>query len=144
MPYFSRHIDNSLDNFLKEYKELVKDCRLMKQQKCEIVLCYIALTHCDLWKSLDEFHLSDWMGFHQVLLHIYMSPSRQGRYSKQKLSEFIKSSRSHMIEEEDILWYFQHFILLSKPLLNSQQLTKEEKILPFGTVSTQMTAERCQ
>jgi hypothetical protein len=132
VPYFSRHIDDSLDNFLKEYEELAKDCRLTEQQKCEMVLCYVALTHCDLWKSLDEFHLSDWMRFHQALSCNYVSPSRQGQYSKQKLLEFVKSSsRSHMTEEEDILWYFRCFILLSKPLLNSQQLTKEEQNTAF-------------
>jgi hypothetical protein len=77
-PYFSGCVDNSLDDFLKEYEELAKDCRLMEQQKCKMVLHYIALTHHDLWKSLDEFHLSDWMRFHQALSHVYVSPSKQG------------------------------------------------------------------
>jgi hypothetical protein len=36
-----------------------------------------------------------------------------------------------MVEEEDVLWYYRCFILLSKPLLDSLQLTKEEQNTAF-------------
>jgi len=114
----SGRVDDSLDDFLEEYEELAKDGRLSEQQKCKTVLCYIAPTHRDLWKSLDEFHLSDWTGFCQALSRVYESTSTQGRYSQQKPSEFIKTAaKTHKTEEDDILQYYRRFLILSKPLL---------------------------
>jgi hypothetical protein len=63
VPYFSGCIGDSLDNFLQEYKELASACWLSNQQKCDMVLHYIAPSLCDLWKSLDEFHFLDWASF---------------------------------------------------------------------------------
>jgi hypothetical protein len=61
--YFSRHVDNSLDDFLDEYEELVNACQLSKLEKCETVIHYVTQSHCDLWKSLNKFKLFDWAGF---------------------------------------------------------------------------------
>jgi hypothetical protein len=131
-PFFSGCVEDSLEDFLEEYNELAKDCRLMEKQKCEMVLCYIAPSHRDLWRSLDEFHIYDWTRYCQALSQIYESTSAEGQYSQHKLLEFVKTaSKIHKTEEEDVLQYYRHFILLSKPLLDSQWLTKEEQDAAF-------------
>jgi hypothetical protein len=127
VPYFSRSVEDSWEDFLKEYEDLARGCRLTGQEKCEMLLCYIALSHCDLYRSLDEYSNSDWAGFHQALSCIYKSPSMEGKYSQQKLLDFVKlSSKICKKEEEDMWQYYRKFLILSKPLLNSQELTKQE------------------
>jgi hypothetical protein len=57
---------------------------------------------------------------------------RKGWYSKQKLSEFVKSaSKSHKTEDDDVLQYYRRLLILSKPLLDSRRLTEEERDAAF-------------
>jgi hypothetical protein len=126
-PYFSGSVEDSWEDFLKEYEDLARGCRLTGQEKCETLLRYIMPSHRDLCRSLDEYSNSDWAGFHQALSRIYESPSTEGKYSQQKLSDFVKlSSRTRKKEEEDMRQYYRKFLILSKPLLDSQELTKQE------------------
>jgi hypothetical protein len=101
--YFSRNVEDSWEDFIKEYEDLARGCRLTQQEKCETLLHYIALSHCDLCRSLDEYSNSDWTEFHQALLHIYESPSMEGKYFQQKLLDFVKlASKTRKKEEEDM------------------------------------------
>ena len=102
---------------MQKYEELARDCRLSDQQKCETVLRYVAPTHQDLWKTLDEFRVYDWNGFRRALSDIYVNTASQRWYAKQKLVEFVESSsRSHMNDEDDVLQYYCRFLILLKPL----------------------------
>jgi hypothetical protein len=102
-PYFSGSVEDSWEDFLKEYEDLGRGCRLTKQEKCKTLLCYSAPSHHNLCRSLDEYSNSDWTGFHQALSCIYESPLMEGKYSQQKLLDFIKlASRTCKKEEEDV------------------------------------------
>jgi hypothetical protein len=101
--YFSGSVEDSWEDFLKEYKDLARGCRLTGQEKCKTLLCYIALSHCNLCRSLDEYSNSDWTGFCQALSCIYESPLTEGKYSQQKLLDFIKLAfKTCKKEEEDV------------------------------------------
>jgi hypothetical protein len=126
VPYFSGHVDDLLNNFLDKYEELANACQLSELEKCKTVIHYVTWSHHNLWKLLDEFHLFDRTGFCQALSHIYKSPSTEGKYSQQKLSNFIMLASKTCKKEEDVQQYYRKFLILSKPLLNSQQLTKQE------------------
>ena len=126
-PYFSGNVEDSWEDFIKEYEDLARGCRLTDQEKCETLLRYIASSHRDLCRSLDEYSNSDLTGFRQALSHIYESPSMEGKYSQQKLSDFVKlASKTRKKEEEDVRQYYRKFLILSKPLLDSHELTKQE------------------
>jgi hypothetical protein len=130
--YFSGKVKDSWEDFIKEYEDLARGCRLTEQEKCETLLRYIALSNRDLCRSLDEYSNSDWTGFRQELSRIYESSSTEGKYSQQKLSDFIKlASKSRKKEEEDVRQYYRKFLILSKPLLDSQELTKQERDSEF-------------
>jgi hypothetical protein len=103
MPYFSGSVEDLWEDFLKEYEDLARGCRLSKLEKCKTLLHYIAPSHHNLCRSLDEYSNSDWTGFYQALSCIYESPLMEGKYSQQKLSDFVKMvSRTCKKEEEDV------------------------------------------
>jgi hypothetical protein len=54
------------------------------------------------------------------------------KYTQQKLLDFIKlASKTCKKEEEDMRQYYRKFLILSKPLLDSQELTKQEQDSKF-------------
>ena len=127
-PFFSGRVGDSLDEFLVEYDELADDRQLSEQQKCETVLRYISPSHRDLWKSLDAYTDGDWSKLCHDLEGIYASTSTKGQYTRQKLYDFVQySAKSPITEEDDVHRYYRRFLILSKPLLDSQRMTDEER-----------------
>jgi hypothetical protein len=59
VPYISRSVEDSWEDFLKEYEDLGRGCRLTEQEKCKMLLHYIALSYCNLCRSLDEYSNSN-------------------------------------------------------------------------------------
>jgi hypothetical protein len=131
-PYYSGRVGDPIEDFLDEYNELAESCGLTERQKVEAIIRYIPLTLRDLWKSLDSFQLHDWADLRTTLEDIYDGTSSLSRHSGQKLMEFVRnSSKTRMNDEEDVLQYYRHFLVLSKPLIDSQRLTTGERDRAF-------------
>jgi hypothetical protein len=127
-PYFSGRVHDPIEDFLSEYEELAHSCDLTDRQKVETIIRYIPLHLRDLWKSLDGYSAHDWTDFRLALEEIYGSPSAPSRHTEQKLLDFMRySSKSCMNDEEDVLSYYRQFLVLSKPLLDSQRLSTDKR-----------------
>ena len=88
---------------------------------------YIPKVLKDFWRSQDGYLAHDWTDLRLTLESIYDDTLALSRHSEQKLMEFVKQSFKHcMNDEEDVLQYYQHFLVLSKPLLDSHWLTYSE------------------
>ena len=131
-PYFSGRVGDPIEDFLTEYEELANSCSLSDRQKVETVIRYIPLPLRDLWKSLDGYLARDWIDLKLTIEEIYDDTSALSRHSEQKLLDFVRqSSKSRMSNEEDVLQYYRHFLVLSKPLLDSHRLTSGERDRSF-------------
>jgi len=74
--------------------------------------------------TLSGFVRHDWNNLCCKLCKEYISPTTQGRFSKQKLVELTNWSAGLPMEEEtDVINYHCKFNLLSKPLLEAGQIT---------------------
>ena len=123
-PYFSGQVDDPIEDFLNAYEDIADSCGLSRQQKVEAVIRYIPYSHRALWKSLNGYVARNWTEFRQNLEEIYDGPSVPSRHSEQRLLDFVReSSKSCMNDEADVLQYYQDFLALSKPLLDSQRLS---------------------
>ncbi|KAI9457389.1 hypothetical protein F5148DRAFT_1287690 [Russula earlei] len=89
-PRYSTNPDDLIADFLEHYKELATSCGLMDQQKVEMSVHYTHPTHRNLWQLLDGYTTHDWAEFHWSLEKLYSGTSANGRYTKNKLYEFIK------------------------------------------------------
>jgi predicted Fe-S protein YdhL (DUF1289 family) len=117
-------MEQKLDDFLKEYKELADSNGLSSQQKVETIIWYVAVPHCNFWMAAEGYATHDWDDFCQALRKTYMDISTWGRYTQDKLRDFVWESCKHRRrEEEDILQYYRQFQVLSKPLLDANRLT---------------------
>ena len=131
-PYFSGRVGDPIEDFLDEYSELADSCGLSEQQKVEAIVRYIPLALRDLWKSWESYQRHDWAALRATLEDIYDGTSSLSRHSGQKLMEFVKnSSKTCMSDEEDVLQYYRQFLVLSKPLIDSQRLTAGERDRAF-------------
>jgi hypothetical protein len=68
VPYFSGQVSESIEDFLREYKEFADSCRLMDCQKVETVICYTITILWDFWKS---YAVSNWQDLKGELLRLY-------------------------------------------------------------------------
>ncbi len=126
-PFFSGHVGDPLDEFLREYDKLATSCNLTAQQKVETVLRYIPHDLWDLWKILEGYPANDWDLFHQSLQCIYEGTSAQSRYSKQKLYDFIHyNSQTRMHNKEDVIQYYRQFLVFCQPLIETCWITDDE------------------
>ena len=127
-PYFSGEVDIKIEDFLKEYEELADGCGLSERQKVETVIRYVNTTQRHIWMSLSGFVRHDWDDLCRELRKEYISPTAQGRFSKQKLVELTnRSARLPMEEETDVINYHRDFNTLSKPLLEAGRITAGER-----------------
>ena len=127
-PYFSGSVNDSIEDFLRDYEVLAESCGLTNRQNVETVTRYTKSDLRDFWKSQDGYIASDWRDLKQELLKLYAGASALRRYSERKLQGFARdSARSCMRSEEDVVKYYRHFIVLCKPLLDSQRLTTGER-----------------
>ncbi|KAH8987703.1 hypothetical protein EDB86DRAFT_3082037 [Lactarius hatsudake] len=131
-PFFSGRVGDPLDEFLWEYEELATTFALTPQQKVETVLRYIPHDLRDLWKILDSYATHDWALFQQSLERIYEGTLAQSRHSKQKLYDFAHyNSQTHMCNEEDIIHYYQQFLVFCQPLIEDHQITTDKRNYAF-------------
>jgi hypothetical protein len=55
VPYFLGHMEQKLDDFLREYKELADSNSLSMQQKVETIIQYVAVSHHDYWMATEGY-----------------------------------------------------------------------------------------
>ena len=123
-PTYSGLVDNSIEDFLQEYEEFADSCGLTNRQKVEIITRYMMLDLREFWKSLNGYIASDWRDLKKELLRLYTGTSTQRRHSENQLRSYARASaKSRMKSEADVLCYYRQFIVLSKPLMDSQRLT---------------------
>ncbi|KAI9443688.1 hypothetical protein BJY52DRAFT_1194557 [Lactarius psammicola] len=126
-PYFTDQSGNPVEVFLWEYENLAITHGLTSLQKVEQVLRYVLLELCDLWQFLDGYMTHSWSTFKRSIEEIYEEASVTSQYSKQWLREFIKHmSKSRMANEDDMCTYYKRFLVLSKPLMENNQIMEEE------------------
>ncbi|KAI0273202.1 hypothetical protein BGY98DRAFT_1188997 [Russula aff. rugulosa BPL654] len=126
-PYFSGQVGDPFEDFLTEYEELADSCGLTGQQKVETIVHYIQLAHRDLWKSLDGYTTRNWVDLRRDLEDIYAGPSTYSCYSKQKLYGLTRYfAQTRISSEEDVLWYYQRFLILSRLLRDARRLSDKE------------------
>jgi len=127
-PYFSGEVNIKIEDFLKEYKELADGCGLLEQQKVETVIRYVNTEQRHIWTTLSGFLRHDWDDLCRELRKEYISPTAQGRFSRQKLVELTnRSAGLPMDEETDVINYHREFNTLSKPLLEAGRITAGER-----------------
>jgi hypothetical protein len=105
------------------------------RQKVETITRYTTPKLQDFWESLNGYVASDWKNLKRELLKLFKSPSALMRHSEQKLRGFAQeSARSRMRSVADVVYYYREFLVLSKPLLDSQWLTPSarDKIFWYG------------
>jgi len=127
-PYFSGEVDIKIEDFLKEYEELADGCGLSERQKVETIIWYVKTDQRYIWMTLPGFVRHDWDDLCHKLCKEYISPTAQGRFSKQKLVELTNRSAGLPMEEEtDVINYHHEFNTLSKPLLEAGRITTSER-----------------
>jgi hypothetical protein len=131
-PYFSGNVEDSLEDFLRDFEELANSCQLTGPQKVEKILRYIPSSQRNHWKSFDGYDTRDWDEFRRSLEEIYDPVSTASLYSQQKLYDFVKySARTRATGQSDVIQYYRRFMMLSKPLITSDRLTREERNRAF-------------
>ncbi|KAI9446706.1 hypothetical protein H4582DRAFT_2069989 [Lactarius indigo] len=126
-PFFSGHVGDPFDKFLREFEELATTYAPTPQQKAETILCYIPPELRELWRLLEGYPARDWALFCQSLVEIYDGASAQSRHSKQKLYDFAHhNSQTHMRDEEDIIEYYRRFLVVSEPIVGANRITTDE------------------
>ena len=84
------------------------------------VIRYVDNSQRHIWKSLPGFIDQDWLDLCDQLCKEYMSPTAEGKFSKQKLVKFVdKSARKRMRDEADVISYHRQFNASSKVLLDT-------------------------
>ena len=131
-PHFSARPGDSLDDFIREYEELANTCTLNDQQKVETILRYIPHELRDLWKILEGYTTHDWTVFKRSLAKLYRNTSTMGKYTKQKLYDFVGyNSQSRMRGEEEVHQYYREFHIFCQPLIEAARITTEERDSAF-------------
>ena len=126
-PFFGDQAGDALEVFLREYENLALTHALTPRERVEQILRYVSPELCDLWQFLDGYASRDWQTFRQSIQEIYGGASVMSRYSKQRLREFIKlTSKSRMVDEDDVRTYYKRFLVLCKPLIQNRKITDEE------------------
>ena len=131
-PFFLGDIEDPVEEFLQEYKELANNYHLTSRQKVETVIWYVASSQCDVWKSLKGYVNHNWGDLCCELCDKYVAPTKNGCYSKQKLQELADNTTcAQMRDEGNVLKYYCKFYRLSKPLLDANQITVGEQNATF-------------
>jgi hypothetical protein len=105
---------------------------LTNREKVEMVIRYVATSQRDFWKSMEGYQTADWNELCRELRKTYVDTSTHGRFSRQKLFEFVNhSTKSRMKEEDDVVQYYRQFSFLSKPLLDSSRMISGERDTMF-------------
>jgi len=99
----------------------------MLEQRVQTIMRYVPVEIHDLWQLLDGYLEHNWAQFQEEICEIYEEGDLLSRYSKQKLADYTRqASHSQKKDKEDVGKYYQRFLILSKPLLQSQRLTEDE------------------
>ena len=72
-PHFSGSVEDSIEDFLREYEVLADSCGLSNRQKVETVTRYTTSDLQEFWKSQDGYVASNyqWRDLKQELLKLY-------------------------------------------------------------------------
>jgi hypothetical protein len=131
-PKFSGEVDESLDEFLREYEDLATGCTLTDRQKVETILRYVPEDLRNLWKILGGFSTHDWNAFRGSLEHLYQGTAANALYTKQRLYDFVASSNTKRIGDiRDVHQYFRKFHIYSQHLVEDSRITTEERDTAF-------------
>jgi len=126
-PHFSSEVDQDVEDFLDEYKELANDNGLTDGQKVDTVIWYVIKSQHHIWRSLSGFIDRNWDDLHVQLHQQYISPSTKGQFSKQKLVDFVdKYAQKCMDNKTNIINYHRQFNTNGKVLLDSGRVTQGE------------------
>jgi hypothetical protein len=75
-------LDESIEDFLREYEEFADGCGLTDRQKLDTVTRYPTSDLREFWKSLDGYVASNWRDLKRELLKLYAGTSAPRRHSK--------------------------------------------------------------
>jgi len=126
-PRFTGNVDQPIEDFLEEYKELADKCGLTSLQKVETVIRYVDRSQHHVWQNLPGYIAHDWLDFRDELCDEYVSPTPEGQFSRQKLIDFAaKYARKRMGDETDVINYQRQFNNQSKVLLGTGRITVGE------------------
>jgi len=79
-PHFTGDVDQPIEDFLEEYKELVNKCGLTSQQKVETVIQYIDRSQHYVWQNLPGYLAHNWLDLHDKLCNKYVSPTLECQF----------------------------------------------------------------
>ena len=131
-PKFSGEVEESLDEFLREYEDLAASCTLDDQQKCETILRYVPEELRHLWKLLGGYSTHDWAVFRQSLERLYQNAAANALYTKQKLYDFVASNNTkHISDIRNVHQYYRKFHIYSQHLVEDNRITEEERDTAF-------------
>jgi hypothetical protein len=76
-PTYLGLVDDSIEDFLREYEEFADSCGLTNRQKVETITHYMTLDLQEFWRSLNGYIATDWRDLREELLRLYASISAQ-------------------------------------------------------------------
>jgi len=127
-PRFTGDVNQPIEDFLEEYKELADKCGLTSLQKVETVIQYVDRSQRHVWQNLPGYIACDWLDFRDELCDKYVSPTPGGQFLRQKLINFAtKYARKCMGDETDVINYQRQFNNQSKVLLGTGRITIGER-----------------
>ncbi|KAH9997395.1 hypothetical protein BJV74DRAFT_883406 [Russula compacta] len=104
-PYFARQQNDSMADFLFNFKRIALNHNLLDVEKVNTIVQYMSSTTQQFWKTFDRFIQKDWAAFHVKLEELYHDTTND-RYSKSSLIEFAKISAQTCIrDEQDLVLY---------------------------------------
>jgi len=130
--HFTGKVEFPIQDFLEEYKELADKCGLTNFQKVETVIQYVDHSQHHVWTMLPGYINHNWDDLCNKLCEEYVNPSTESKFSKQKLVDFTnKYAWKHMNDKTDVIHYHWQFNTLSKTLVDSGRITKQECNITF-------------
>ncbi|KAH9171756.1 hypothetical protein EDB89DRAFT_2070530 [Lactarius sanguifluus] len=130
-PYYLGHA-NMFEDFLEEFEGLASNCELTDPQRVDVLICYVAPSLRDFWRSLDGYRSRDWPLFRQSLVNIFGNPTPRHQIMRQKLRSYVQdSARKRMYCEDNVLQYYRQFICFGLPLVHAGHLSEEERDAAF-------------
>jgi hypothetical protein len=133
-PYFSGQANDPLADFLHEYETLANSYTLSDAQKVDTILRYVPSHVREFWKTLDGYINKDWTALKDILESLYPDSAAGNRYTKSGLQDFVNlSSKTRIMDEDDLTLYYRRFLQLSNPLRAAQKLSDDEHNTEFVT-----------
>ncbi|KAH9169821.1 hypothetical protein EDB89DRAFT_2193605 [Lactarius sanguifluus] len=127
-PYFSQRIVKALKQALNQYEALADSCRLTDQQKVKMTTHYVPPFRRAFWKLLSGYDSGNWPLYRRSLEDFAHARTRD----LQELSNLVqRSSKTRIVQEEEVHQYYQEFIALSQNLVRFCWLTEDYRDVMF-------------